>query len=175
MGRPTKLTMQVHSAILASIRGGAFASTAAAAAGISEATFHRWMRRGRQAIERVDNGGELPEEEIPYKVFHLDVVAAEAEVEVAAASALWTAARAGDWRAASWLLERRFPAHWGARAQVEHSVPNQKIADLLADCIVISDEPPPAELQIPRPELPPTTAGGDADDQRTDDQRPETP
>jgi len=45
-GRRTKLTPEVHAAIVAYMRAGAFAWVAAEAAGIDKSTLYRWMDRG---------------------------------------------------------------------------------------------------------------------------------
>jgi len=46
VGRPCKLTPEVHGAIVANVGRGAFAWVAARAAGICPATFHLWMQKG---------------------------------------------------------------------------------------------------------------------------------
>jgi hypothetical protein len=49
-GRPpgsVSLTREIQQTIASLVRGGAFVTTAARAAGISERTFHDWMARGR--------------------------------------------------------------------------------------------------------------------------------
>lgn len=49
MGRPSKLTPQLQNRILKLIEAGCFADDAAFEVGISEATYHDWLRRGRLA------------------------------------------------------------------------------------------------------------------------------
>lgn len=48
-GRPTKLTPEVQSQIVALIRGGAFGHVAARAVGVSKSTYFDWLRRGEAA------------------------------------------------------------------------------------------------------------------------------
>lgn len=136
-----KLTADVHRAIVQSIAGGAFATTAAHAAGVSKATYFRWLQRGRQATERAEQGADVPLSEAPFQAFYEDVSQADANVEIAVASILYQAARAGDWRAGAWLLERRFPDQWGQRADVRHSA-DSKLTAVLASSIILDDIQP---------------------------------
>ena len=71
MARPTKLTAEVHRAIVELIRSGAFDRVAAEAARIHESTFGRWMEHGRKG-------------QIPYRDFYDDVVHARAQARAVA-------------------------------------------------------------------------------------------
>lgn len=66
MGRPRKLTPDVHQRIVNLIRGGAFPSVAARAAGISKSTFYRWLDDGVAGRRG------------PFQAFYLDVMEASA-------------------------------------------------------------------------------------------------
>ena len=52
VGRRTKLTSEVHQAIVDAVRNGCFDWIAAQAAGIDPSTFWRWMRRGERSSEQ---------------------------------------------------------------------------------------------------------------------------
>lgn len=55
MARPSKLTPNVHAKVVAAITAGAYAEIAARHAGIDEATYYRWMARGRTELARLDD------------------------------------------------------------------------------------------------------------------------
>ncbi|HEV2773893.1 MAG TPA: hypothetical protein VGV57_13895 [Thermoleophilaceae bacterium] len=111
MARPTKLTSEVSERIVRAIRAGNYPEVAAGHAGIHAATYYRWMERG--ALE-----GEAGEDD-PYRQFRSEVERAIADSEAAEVGLVIKAARDGDWRAAAWLLERRFSDRWGRRDRLE--------------------------------------------------------
>ena len=51
MGRITILNEAIQKAMVKSIEGGNYASTAAEAAGIGKSTHYEWMEKGEQGIE----------------------------------------------------------------------------------------------------------------------------
>ena len=73
---------------------------------------HSWLARGQKARERLDGGGEPQPDEEPY----LDLLEALEGAEKCAAelgiAPIRAAMAEGNWRAAAWYLERRFPGHW---------------------------------------------------------------
>ena len=71
MGRPTKLTPEVHQRIVLSLKAGNYRETAAADAGVDSKTLRNWMKRGAR-------GGATNE---GYRAFAADVLQAEAEAE----------------------------------------------------------------------------------------------
>jgi hypothetical protein len=88
MGRPSKLTPEVHDRVVALIRAGTGVEAAVRACGIAPSTHYAWALRHpayREAVEQ-----------------------ARAEGEVHRVAQITVAARA-DWRAAAWFLEREFP------------------------------------------------------------------
>jgi transposase len=107
VARPTKLTPEVQQRIVAAIRAGNYAEPAARSAGISAATYHRWMKRGERESKGI------------YRDFHDEVRRAEAEAEVHAVAVI-RKAMPDDWRAAAHYLERRYPEHWRRRESLEH-------------------------------------------------------
>lgn len=98
-GARTKLTPKVHRAIVASVRSGNFAGTAAKAAGIARSTLSAWKTKADHGIE-------------PYGALfrELEEVSALAEDEIVA-----ELRSNPDWRAKAWWLEHG-PAReaWGA-------------------------------------------------------------
>lgn len=102
VGRPEKLTAELRGRIVAAVRAGADFGVAARAAGVSRSTLARWRARG--AGERAG----------PYRELHEALVRAEAECEVRQLVLINRAAE-HNFRAAAWLLARRYPERWGRR------------------------------------------------------------
>jgi transposase-like protein len=130
MGRPTKLTPQVHDELVQLVRAGNFLVDAAHAVGINESTLHRWLQRGRTYSERIadeyaaasahesdqESDGRHPElaelvgeREWPFVRLYRDVSQAAATLEIRAIQA-WTAAK--DWQAQAAFLAYRWPETW---------------------------------------------------------------
>lgn len=119
MARPTKLTSEVQEKICEAIRLGAVYEHACNYAGIRYTTFRNWMIKGEQAKSG--------------KFFEFVDTVKKAE---GAASSKWLgmieeAAEDGNWQAAAWKLERRYPASYGKRTQ--HQVEQQNINIDLTD------------------------------------------
>ncbi len=93
------------------IRAGNYPDVAARHAGIHPATHYRWMDRG--GLE-----GDAPQDD-PYRRYRSEVERALADAEAAVVALIVKAARDGDSRAATWLLERRFGERWGRRDRLE--------------------------------------------------------
>lgn len=102
-GRPTSLTPERHAAIVDAVRHGMYAKAAVEGAGITEATYYRWLERGRQGEE-------------PFESFLADVEQASAAATLNMLDTIRKAAET-DWRAAAWFLERRFPDQWGRHSR----------------------------------------------------------
>jgi transposase len=103
MSRPTKLTPDLKSRIIALIRGGNRRSVAILSCGISESTFYRWQQRGKRASRGI------------YREFWEELKAAEAQAEVMYLDVIRQAARGGQWQAAAWYLERTRSDIYGRR------------------------------------------------------------
>ncbi len=107
-----RLTPEVQHKVVQAVAAGNRIDIAARYAGIGERTFHRWMAEGEQAR----SGAK--------RQFWQAVMEARARAEVAAVTAIVTAARK-DWRAAAWWLERTRPHEYGRvyRGTIEHVDP----------------------------------------------------
>ncbi|MCA1697442.1 MAG: hypothetical protein LC790_00460 [Actinobacteria bacterium] len=104
VGRPTLLSDELEQKLTDALRAGNYLSVAAAYAGVSRSTVHRWLA--------------LAEEENPDpRLVHLrdEVRKAEAAAEVHAVAVMRKASAAGEWRAAATFLERRYPERWRRR------------------------------------------------------------
>lgn len=112
MGRPTKLTPEVQEKIVTALRAGNYQETAALYAGITAATFYDWMNRGKNEPESI------------YAEFLDAVEKAKADAEVRDVVLIDRAAADGNWQAAAWKLERKFPQRWGRVNRTEISGPD---------------------------------------------------
>lgn len=108
-GRRTKLTPEVHEQIVAALRLGATHRIAFTSAGIAERTFYEWLERGGAGDE-------------PWAQFAQDVESALGQAAVGWLGTIQTAAEDGNWTAAAWKLERRFPEDFGQRLRHEGKV-----------------------------------------------------
>lgn len=88
-GRPSKLTPDVHEAIIRSLVFGASDFAACTAAGIAERTFYGWMERGQDAEDLEDEGLPVAGIEIPYMQFAQDVRQARGHAVSSAESMLF--------------------------------------------------------------------------------------
>ncbi len=100
--RPTKFTPETVDRLLKAIRVGLPYHLAAEAAGISETVFHEWQR------------GDLPRGADKQLKAQFPEALTRAKGESALRlMALVSTAAPDDWRAAAWILERRFPKDFG--------------------------------------------------------------
>lgn len=111
-GAPSLLTQDRQEKIADYLSKGVPAKVAAKASGITEQTYHRWKRLGREQIEAGEEG--------EYRNFVEAIDQAEAEAEARMVEMV-TAAAPDDWRAAMTYLERRRPEDWGKKERIEHS------------------------------------------------------
>ena len=104
MSRKSKKTPKVIEQILANLREGLTKDVACSQAGITRNTLHRWCNDDEQlAVE----------------------VQAAVDVSQAVLIKAVTGAAFTDWRAAAWMLERRWPGDFAAKRDVEVSVNNK--------------------------------------------------
>lgn len=108
-GRPTLLNPTRQAALLNAIEQGMPLKQAAAAAGISYDTLNHWQRRGENEVE--------PSE---YRQFCQLLLRSQAIAMQVHVSSINKAAER-DWRAAAWMLERRFPTEFARPQQIEDS------------------------------------------------------
>jgi transposase len=104
-GRPTKLTPDVQELIVDGINAGLTYGMTCARAGVTYATFYNWLKKGEVA-----KSGVLME-------FFDAVSRAKADSALRLVSQI-TLQAPTDWRAAAFMLERRFPDDYGKRTEV---------------------------------------------------------
>lgn len=100
MARPTKYNDQTVSAIVQALSMGATYELAAQYAGITYETFNQWSKTKPAFSEAVKK--------------------AEGEAVVKWLAKIEKAASDGNWQAAAWKLERRYPREYG-RQVIEHA------------------------------------------------------
>jgi alpha-galactosidase/6-phospho-beta-glucosidase family protein len=100
LGRKTKLTPALQDKMIEALRVGAVHEDACQYAGIDHATFYRWLQKGEAG-------------QAPYREFCEAIKEAEGKAVVGWLAEIERAARAGNWQAAAWKLERRRPKAYG--------------------------------------------------------------
>lgn len=105
MGRPTKLTPETQKRIVDGIRMGATYELASQYGGVAYNTFNEWMKAGEGA-----QSGR-------YRDFYEAVKKAEGEAAIGWLAKIEKAASDGEWQAAAWKLERRYPQNYGRQVQ----------------------------------------------------------
>jgi len=134
-GQHTTLDAKVQAKLEELLAEGQFVETACELAGVSKASFYRWMEAGEQ-----EDGPQ------PYRDFRNAIEKARAKAEAAAvrtvrgAQVPWiqtttvegtdkdgnpisrteTKTMPGEWQAAAWWLERTFPSRYGKRQTLHH-------------------------------------------------------
>jgi hypothetical protein len=124
MGRPTKLTPDIHRAIVTALEAGNYQDDSAAYAGVSTSALYNWMARGRAERERVEAGEKPRKAEAIFVEFVDAVESARAKAAVRHVANIAKAANEGAWQASAWYLERSYPQKWGRLNRTEISGPD---------------------------------------------------
>lgn len=117
VGRPTKLTAEVHQAIISAMEDGATIIVAIRSVGVASTTYRRWMEQGKSKASEHEH----------YRLFRVAVKRARATAELNAIKVI-KRAQNDNWAAAAWFLERSFPERW---SRGERSKPTEKATDPL--------------------------------------------
>ena len=119
MARKSKLTPETQARIVEAIELGATYELAAQYGGVAYNTFNDWMKEGAAAQAGV-------------KVeFYEAIKAAEGNAVTGWLRKIEAAATDGNWQAAAWKLERRYPRDYGRTVQdVKMEVTNTQEPDL---------------------------------------------
>ena len=110
-GRKSKLTPEVIEKITSAIRMGNDNKVAAALAGISEATYYKWLTEAEKA-----------DADPLFIEFSESVTQAQAQAEARAVSLIQKASNEGRWQASSWWLERKHPERWGRNDKIRQEI-----------------------------------------------------
>lgn len=109
MGRPTKCTPENTEAIARLIRAGNYLETASHATGVSAIVARQWLKKGHGDREKGLKTREA--------AFHQAIEAAHGTAEGGLVVAIRAQAQK-DWRAAAFILGRKFPKRWGSTVEV---------------------------------------------------------
>ncbi|KKM14961.1 hypothetical protein LCGC14_1700850 [marine sediment metagenome] len=99
MGRQSKLTSDLQDVIVKYVKEGNYDMVAAQAAGITRATFYRWIREGKKKQEGI------------YYDFYRAIEQAKSLGEASLLQTIKLASRRA-WTAAAWILERSRPERY---------------------------------------------------------------
>jgi transposase len=113
-GKGGKIETTVGERIVQLLRAGNYKEIAARAAGVGTSTLYRWLETGEADHEH--------DRDTPLREFWDAVEKAQAEAEATDLALIAKAARSGQWQAAAWRLERKFPDRWGRREKHTHEV-----------------------------------------------------
>lgn len=126
-GRPTSLTPELQDRIIDLCKVGVDKSSICDALDLSEHTLRYWLSRADDDIE-------------PYRTFRARFREAENQQKVWALRILEKAANADPvkaWKAAAFILEKRWPKEFGTQSQIDLNVNNQQAE---VDLSKLSDE-----------------------------------
>jgi hypothetical protein len=114
VGRPSKLTESRMEKLIEALQSGSYRIDACRTAGIHYNTLLAWEKKGES-----QKSGE-------YAEFLEALRIAEAEAVVSNVEVITTAAQRGDWRAAAWFLEHKYPNNWARleKRAVEDFIPD---------------------------------------------------
>ena len=126
MGRPSKLTPEVQELIVDGISAGLTYRLSCERAGIFPSTFYVWIERGERQVKG------------RYKDFAEAVTRAKADSALRLVSQI-TLQAPTDWRAAAFMLERRFPDDYGKRTELTGKDGSPVKVDATADAAWLMD------------------------------------
>lgn len=128
----TKLTPELQARACEFIAKGSYIKQACHAAGISPRTYERWMNLGEsgQGDVYVAFVAAIKEAESQAEQANVDIIKAAAIGPVITTKTVTKpdsievteTVAPGSWQAAGFLLERKHPARWGRREQLEHEL-----------------------------------------------------
>ena len=129
MARPSKLNDASKKRFIDALKIGAGMEAAANAAGVYYTTARDWMKKGESASSGM------------YYEFYRDVTRAIADAEMILLTRINVASK-DDWRAATWILERRHPDRWANTVRIQNEankLTDERIREVLENPR-ISDE-----------------------------------
>lgn len=113
MGRTPEFEKgDVKQRLLEALAGGNTVEAACNYAGVTEAAFYQWTRKGKAALAKIDEGKEPDPIDLKYVKITEEIRKAQASAEIRAV-ALIQKASLDSWQAAAWWLERHRPKSWG--------------------------------------------------------------
>lgn len=117
-GTQSLLTNEVKRKLVENLHTGVPIHVAAQAAGVTGSTYQSWMQVARKAATKQERGETLTIYEEQTLALSHEAQRAFDEVHMLLAGRV-VAASADDWKAATWMLQRRHPEVWGLGDRVE--------------------------------------------------------
>lgn len=122
-----KLTPEIQETICEAIRAGNYRKVAARLVGIDRATLYNWTRWGEQDPDSI------------YGAFENALRLAEAEAEAGTLAIIMrAAAEQGQWQAAAWMAERKWPQRW--RMKSAHDDAKAQIFEAQREKLALENE-----------------------------------
>lgn len=127
-GQPPKLERPgVKDKLLRALAKGSSYKLACGYAGITYKTFREWIKRAERFIDGYDGEPEYDEGDIYYQLY-CDIKRIESFAALKWLEKIDDAASDGNWQAAAWKLERRYPDEYGKDAGIiKQLIDQQKI------------------------------------------------
>lgn len=142
-GRPVLYTREAGARICGMIEAGASKKDAVIRCGFSESAYHKWVRRGRASMAKLEDGETLSEYESDLVDFVHDMEAAMIEDKQTYINNLREAAsdrapltRSAAVSANKFMLQKRWPDEFGDKIKHDHDVslkPSMDYGKLSAD------------------------------------------
>lgn len=119
--RPPKLNPEMIEHCRKALLRGVPHKTLGSLIGVSERTIYIWMNKGQEIVDEIESGElrRLNKKQKLYFQFFQTVKESDATFMQNQLTLIQSKART-DWKAASWLLERRFPDNFGKTESVKH-------------------------------------------------------
>lgn len=112
-----KLTEEVKERLCEAFSKGATTVLACCYAGVAPSSFYTWIKLAENQLENHEDG--QPEDE--YLEFYKRLKKTEATAALDLLDCIEAAAKRGQWQAAAWKLERRYPDDYGRSAKEKSS------------------------------------------------------
>ena len=127
----SKLTQQVIDKICEAVKRGAYLTHAAAYAGVGAEVVSEWKKAGEQLAKAIADDPSLEPHLTEYQSLQIEfaqrILEAEGEGTFTMLDAITRAAEAGQWAAAAWRLERRYPREYGRQIQQLEGVNGKEV------------------------------------------------
>ena len=124
-GRPCKLTPALQEKIVELLELGIPPQKVCDRVNIAYSTYREWVQRGNGEDPKDRPGNEQ------FADFSAQVNKAIAVGEINLLQSINNATK-NDWRAAAWVLERRFPEHWSNNRRIKEQA-DKKVEQLLSN------------------------------------------
>jgi len=126
MNRPRKPVYDADAAalFLIKIRAGNYVTTALHLSGMSRGTLDRWLDAAAEYAEAEAQGHRPNADYAVFRDFRRDLVKAAAEAEDRLLADVRNQGER-DWKAAAWIMERRFGKRWAKKAEIGERTPEQ--------------------------------------------------